>query len=320
MILATTCLLLGNLAAVPQGVVVPAEFAHQPGNSADQAPFGRDRHRHVQYVHRSLLAAVPAGQVLTGIAYRRHGNESLPVMRRERAGEVRQRPAWLVRMGNVVVDVADPSPAYPAATDPAWRVVVAPRPFDFPELPREAVRLGPAPFALVFPFDVPFAYHGGELGIEHIVDHRKEVVYDYVVDAVEARGEPGQALAANLGGGLRLTAAPGAPGGVLGVGLHAAPPCTPVVLALGPVLLPLCTGPDGSLHAEVGLPASALWNQRVLELSCRVGEAQMPVLRVRCGAVVAPAARKMAVVAGFPEPQVEHGFVQRGRGLVFELR
>lgn len=184
-------LLLAGDAAAQQAIIVPEEACRREGNAADHGPFGRDRQRHVHYLHARLLRALPVGTPVRALAYRRDGSPAHPVMTRARAGEARQRPAWLVRLGSPRVDPRTPPPEYPRVEDPAWQPVFLSRAVDFPDLPAPAD--GPAPFDLVFPFDAPFVYRGGHLGIEHVFLHRLGVSYDYAVDAVDARREPGSA-------------------------------------------------------------------------------------------------------------------------------
>ena len=353
--------------AGPAALVIPPEAAGAEGNAAARDPFGFDRRRHVQYVHRDLLRPLGAGAALRALAYRRDAAGGAAMLRRERPGEAKQQPLWLVRLGDVHVDVGDPPSRYPALADPRWQMVFGPRRVDFPDLAQPspavgaaasataaatatatapagaaAAAAGPAPFELVFPFDRPFRYAGGELGIEHVVHHRRTVSYDYVVDAVEVGGAAGVVHAlgspasAQASDGARLGGWVGPPGGTFGLILRDAPPHAAVALLLGgagarcwsgdplaaaPQAVPLATDADGRARFTHRLPRSAAWNGMPLRARVRLdGTAAGPELGLRCGALLAPSAAMLATVSGFPDTQVEHGFVQPGRGLVLELR
>lgn len=361
-------LLLAGAAAAQQAIIVPEEACGREGNAADHGPFGRDRQRHVHYLHARLLRALPVGTQLRALAYRRDGSPAHPVMTRVRAGEARQRPAWLVRLGSPRVDPRTPPPEYPRVEDPAWQPVFLSRAVDFPDLPASAA--GPAPFDLVFPFDAPFVYRGGHLGIEHVFLHRLGVSYDYAVDAVDARREPGRAWClalpdeagafrfardaeAHAGPGLvagqslpslgwwgwsgarpsgaspdldgaRIAGAIGGPGEAATIDLLDGPAhalCA-LEIAMAPAILrvPLVTDQDGAARVQVRLPATAHWNDALLQARFRCSGTSTPALALRCGRLPFPGALDMSVVAGFPESHVEHGFVQVARGPVVQLR
>jgi hypothetical protein len=50
------------------------------------------------------------------------------------------------------------------------------------------------------------------------------------------------------------------------------------------------------------------------------GASSSDLLQVDFAAEPSPSAARMSVLAGYPDVEVEHGFVQRGRGLVLALR
>jgi hypothetical protein len=331
------CLLaLVHALVAQQQAVIPTHAATTEGVGADQSPFGRDRHRHVQYVDRSLLTAVPTGTTIRAIAYRREGGDDRrPTLRRIRPGEANQRPAWAVRLGNPTVDVRDPPREYPEITDPAWTLVRDPKPMTFPDLDLPADGL--PGFDLVFPFDRPFVYLGGELGIEHYVNHRRQIDYPYVVDAVDARTTPGAAVTLDERDDLRVAAAVPGPGGELCVSLHGVPrggraalalrfspdaETTPTTNVARPLEVPVRS--DGGAAFVVRVPLDPKFDGRIVDAEWFVDVGAGPHAaarqRLTLGRLLDATAPRMAVVAGFSESHVRYGFVQRARGLVFQLR
>jgi hypothetical protein len=311
-----------------QTIVVPPQAAAVDGNSADQAPFGSDRSRHVQFIDGALLGGLPRGARIVAIAYRRDAAVA-GVLRRERPREAPPRPRWAIRIAHWDEDPAQPSPTFPAATDPRFAVAFV-GDVEFPELPPPAA--GPAPFTIGFPLTRPFQYRGGHLAIEHYVFHRKMVSYDYYVDAVDSRGAPARVTArpADPPAGLRATAKACGPPGALVALLHGAQASSTAELWItrpgSPPFLAcrLLTDSLGSASADLPLPPGAPLHGglelRWLGTSPTGTPSSSDLLQVDFAAEPSPSAAHMSVLAGYPDVEVEHGFVQRGRGLVLALR
>lgn len=184
--------LLGQGAAV-----VPPAAAARDGNSLDREPFGYDRIRHVQYVHRSLLRGVPGGRTLRSIAYRRDASFARTTTLRRVGRGAKVKPVWTVQMGNVplTVNVQNPPVAFPRQGQPGFTVVINGKIMDFPDLAPPPAS-GPAPWTIKFPFDRPFVYRGAHLAVDHFVYHTTNRAYNYYVDAVES--SPGAGGKADL--------------------------------------------------------------------------------------------------------------------------
>lgn len=251
-----------------QSAVVPPAQATVDGNALDREPFGHEGIRHLTYVHRDLLTQVPSGARITRVAYRRDASLG--------PGDLQRPPGlWQVRMGNHVGPVGQPPSAWPTATDPAWTLVFQPRYVSFPTLSQPGQGL--PPFVITFPFDRPFVYGGGHVGIEHFVADAT-TRHDYFIDAVDGFVPLGQVdvLGAGLGcpaGQNRAQAqAPNPGGGDLEAYLLGGPVSAPVSFALGAsetrwgsLALPLDLGALGlsgcrvfaSLDVTVGLRTDA---------------------------------------------------------------
>ncbi len=225
--IAVACALPASIAA--QSAVVPPAQAAADGNALDREPFGHEAIRHLTYVHRDLLGGVPATARFWKIGYRRDASLG--------PGDLQRPPGiWQVRMGNHTGPVGQPSSAWPAANDPAWAVMFQPRMVSFPTLSLPAAGL--PQFVVAFPLDVPFAYAGGHLGIEHFVAD-STARHDYFIDAVDGFTPLGQVDV--LGEGLGCPAglnrargqAPNPGGGDLEVYLFAGPRSASATFALG---------------------------------------------------------------------------------------
>lgn len=124
--------------------------------------------------------------------------------------------------------------------------------------------------------------------------------------------------------GARIAAAIGGPGEAATIDLLDGPAhalCA-LEIAMAPAILrvPLVTDQDGAARVQVRLPATAHWNDALLQARFRCSGTSTPALALRCGRLPFPGALAMSVVAGFPESHVEHGFVQVARGPVVQLR
>lgn len=177
--------------------VIPPGAATRDGNSIDREPFGYDRVRHVQYVHRSLLGSVPTGRNLRAIAYRRDASYARTATLRRVGRGAKVKPVWTVQLGNVpmTANVQNPPVTFPRQGQSGFTVVINGRTMDFPDLPPPPAS-GPAPWTIKFPFDRPFVYQGAHLAVDHFVYESVNQGYSYYVDAVES--SPGSGGRAGL--------------------------------------------------------------------------------------------------------------------------
>jgi hypothetical protein len=175
--------LLASLALAQGSAVIPAGYASVEGNLLTDEPFSYDQVSHVQYVHQSLLTAVPSNAVLTSLAYRRDQGFMLDAVLRRARGTQGTTPVWEIRLRNYTGSVLQPDAAMPISQPTLWTAAMTARIVSFPDLPRSTNPT--ANFDVVLMFDRPFAYTGTSLGIHHFSYETNNVVYPtYLMDSV----------------------------------------------------------------------------------------------------------------------------------------
>lgn len=178
-------LLCAPLLTAQSSAIIPSQYAATEAPGLELEPFGYNRVRSVQYVDRSLLTAVPLGAQVNRIAYRRDTN-GYTAANMTRTGRPAPNPVWQVRLGNTDQAALNPSFQFPAVFQQGWTLVFTPKQVAFPatSIPGGG---GPANFDIQLPFDFPFLYAGGNLGIEHYAFESNSNVYTYIVDAIDSQ-------------------------------------------------------------------------------------------------------------------------------------
>jgi hypothetical protein len=281
---------LAALLPAQGSTVVPPAYAAQAGNSPDVEPFATDRIRHVQYVDRTQLTAIPPNALLKAIAYRRTIQLTNPIMERKTAGGQQAIPSWQVRIGNFTGPVMNPPGTFPTSTTPGWTTVFS-RTVDFttnfPPLPLPTSGL-PA-FLVRFPFDVPVQYAGSGLGVDHFAYETISYAYPYLMDGTYSPVAGGSVVpisptsvgcpagqnrsegaAPNPGGGRIDSYLFGAPAAAIATAFFGASKTNwlgiPLPLSLAGFTLPGCF-----VYTDLTLPVPALTT------SAGIGEVHVPV-------------------------------------------
>lgn len=249
--------LLATMAVAQTTAVIPSQFAASEAPGLEQEPFGYNRARHVQYVDRSLLGALPNGAVITRLAYRRDTN-GYTAATMSRTGRPGATPVWQMRLGNTNESALNPPATFPGVVAPGWTTVYTPKTTVFPNTSIPAGG-GPANFDIQFVFDVPFVWTGGTLGIDHYCFDSNASVYNYFVDAIDTQPAAGVVDLLNPGalgcpaGENRATGFAPNPGGTMQMLLFGAPPSTVAFACLGfddttwgPFALPFHMAPLGA--------------------------------------------------------------------------
>jgi hypothetical protein len=140
-------------------------------------------------------------------------------------------PIWRVRLGNTTEPALNPSATFPIPTAPGWTIVYTPKVTLWPTATLPGTS-GPANWDITVPFDVPFVYSGGNLGIEHYAFESNATVYTYYLDAIGVQPSAGNvqlltptSVSCPLGENRSAGFAPN-PGGVLQLLLFGAPAST----------------------------------------------------------------------------------------------
>ncbi len=253
--------------------VVPSWRAVSEGNGAGIMPFGYSRVRFTHVASRSLLKGLGAAAVLKEIDYRGDGGIAKTMTRKASA-------SWTVRMANLALYPANPTPTFPAAA--SLSTVFKPKMVNWPSLPPPASP--PGAWSIQFPFDVPFSYTGKSLVVDHYAfDSSTGKIYTYACDW-EIAPNPGAGMVTPFGAGCpaganRVTGyAPNPGGGDLALFLHGAPPGKTALAALGtpastwggiPLPFPL---------SSVGLPGCFLYTEIVTLTPLKVSASGMAEL------------------------------------------
>ena len=180
------------ITAQSNSYTVPPAYATKPGNSLDQEPFGLDQIRHMTFVDKSYLTGLPFGTKLYELRYRREENRldkifsNYEPMRRN----PRVLPVWEVRLGSFRADYDDLNPRY---EDPSNGVIlttvfagVLNLSLNTPTLPPPANPANPAPFQMIFPFNVAQPlYGGGGMVVQHFAYESASRSHIYFVDSLE---------------------------------------------------------------------------------------------------------------------------------------
>ena len=222
--------LLAVLPLLPgqSSLVVPRWRASSEGNGAGITPFGYSRVRLTHVVSRGLLTGLGSAALVKELDYRADGGVTRTMT----------RPAsvsWTVRMANLALFPAAPTPRFPAAT--SLTTVFKPKKVNWPSLPHPSSL--PASWSIQFPLDAPFSYTGKSLMVDHYAyDSSTGRIYTYACDW-EIPPKSGGGTVTPFGAGCpagsnRVTGyAPNPGGGDLHLFLHGAPPGKTALACLG---------------------------------------------------------------------------------------
>lgn len=224
--LAAASLLLAALVPAQQSIVVPASQAAAEGNSLDHKPFGYMQVRLHHYIGRSELVGLGSAAQIKGLRYRGEGGMSVAMTRSAAT-------SWTVRMANTASDPMNPPARYTATTQ--LTTVFGPKAVAWPTLPVPAS--APAGWLIAFPLDLPFAYAGGHLLVDHQCVETTSTVATYLCDWETAAWSSGSAAAFGAGcpaGESRITGIiPNPGGGDLALYLHGGHPGAAALAGLG---------------------------------------------------------------------------------------
>lgn len=179
--------------------VVPPAYALIPGNGLEQGVFGFDQSRYCQFVDKAELGGLPIASKLKELRYRRE-NERLdkiysswePMRRRTNTA----LPNWEIRVGNFAGNYDALSTIYENAANKVTMTTVFAAQLNLtthcPTLTAPANASTPAPFAMLFPFNVTTVmYSGLGLCVNHKVYATRNYSHNYFVDSIQTQQSNG---------------------------------------------------------------------------------------------------------------------------------
>lgn len=207
-LLALAALILAPLALSPalksqtSTYTIPPAYANKPGNSLDQQPLGLDQIRQATFVDKAYLTGLPIGSKINEIRYRREENRldkiytSFEPMRRNPT----VLPVWEIKMGSFTGHYDNLDPQYEARSNGvSFTTVFAGRlnlAVNTPTLAAPSNPARPAPFQMLFPFNIAQPVYGGTgIVVQHFAYEQRNRQHIYYVDSVETQPGSGGTVA-----------------------------------------------------------------------------------------------------------------------------